>query len=234
MSEDLFARRYGWYLKGGLIGYDRALKWQKGLVKMRLEGLARDTIILLEHPPVITVGKSGRNENFAGCKLEPVFVERGGDVTYHGPGQLVAYFIFDLTRRGRDLHRFMADLQQGIIDTFAEYDVGCRKGDEHTGVWVGDKKIASVGVAVKKWVTFHGVAINLNIDLRQFEGMNPCGLEADVMTSARALLGAEVKLDEFGLKLIEQYSRIFVTRYEPVELEYLAEELESQAGGYTI
>lgn len=234
MSEDLFARRYGWYLKGGLVGYDRALKWQKGLVKMRLEGLARDTIILLEHPPVITVGKSGHDENFSKCRLKPIFVERGGDVTYHGPGQLVAYFIFDLTRRGRDLHKFMADLQQGIIDTLAEYGVEGRKGDEYTGVWTNDKKIASVGVAVKKWVTFHGVAINLNTDLEQFAEINPCGLNSDIMTSAQSLLGDEINLDEFGLRLLEHYSRIFVTRYEPVELEELAEELESQAGGYTI
>lgn len=234
MSEDLFAKRYGWYLKAGLVGYDRALKWQKGLVKMRLEGLARDTIILLEHPPVITVGRSGHDENFSNCKLEPVFVERGGDVTYHGPGQLVAYFVFDLTRRGRDLHRFMADLQQGIIDTFADYGIQCRKDDEHTGVWTDDKKIASVGIAVKKWVTFHGIAVNLNTDLKQFEEINPCGLQADLMTSAKARLGRKLNLDEFGLKLIEHYGRIFVTRYEPVQLEELAEELESQAGGYTL
>jgi lipoate-protein ligase B len=229
-----FETGYGWVLKPGLVEFGQAWSWQRGLVQMRRQGLARDTIILLEHPPVITVGRDGHGENFADCDLEPILIERGGDVTFHGPGQLVGYFVFNLTRRGRDLHRFTADLQQGIIDTLGEYGIGGRTDDDHTGVWVDDKKIASIGVAVKRWVSFHGVAINLNTDLKQFERIKPCGLEASRMTTAAELLGQEVNLAEFGDKLLEQYSRIFVTQFEPVALESLAEDLESQAGGYTI
>jgi len=130
--------------------YDRVLEWQHGLVSMRQEGLARDTIILVEHPPVITVGKDGHKENFAGLPSKPHFVERGGDVTYHGPGQLVAYFVFNLSRRGRDLHQFMNNIQEGIIRALANYKVDAKRGEEYTGVWVGEKKIASIGVAVKQ------------------------------------------------------------------------------------
>ncbi len=226
--------RYGWILDVGKVEYDRALQWQRGLVKMRNEGMARDTIMLVEHPPVCTVGRDGHQENFKDVKTEPVFVERGGDVTFHGPGQLVVYFIFNLARRGRDLHEFMSSIQQGIIDTLAELGITARMGDEHTGVWVGEKKIASIGVAVKKWITFHGAAINLNVDLHEFEQMEPCGLSSTVMTSAAELLGRPVDMKEFARILLLKYGERFGTHFDPVALEALAEDMESQSGGYTI
>lgn len=201
---------------------------------MRRNGMARDTIMLLEHPPVVTVGRDGHDENFADSPYVPVFVERGGDVTYHGPGQLVAYFIFDLTRRGRDLHRFMGDLQRGVIRSMAQIGIECRMDSEHTGLWVGKRKLGSVGIAVKRWVTFHGIAINLNTDLSEFKCINPCGLQSEIMVSASSLLGERVDMGAFGDKLIEQYSDIFVTTFEPVSLETLAEDMESQAGGFTV
>lgn len=223
--------QYGWVLDVGRQEYDRVLEWQHGLVSMRLEGLARDTIILVEHPPVITVGKDGHKENFKGLTIEPHFVERGGDVTYHGPGQLVVYFVFNLTRRGRDLHRFMDNIQEGIIRTLAEYKVEAERGEEYTGVWVGERKIASIGVAVKHWITFHGAAINLNTDLTDFKAINPCGLDAKMMTSLQTLTGKGVDLKTFGARLIEHYAAVFNTEFVTVDLESLAEALESQAGG---
>jgi lipoyl(octanoyl) transferase len=114
---------YGWHLGLGRVDYERALGWQRGLVTLRKEGFARDTIITVEHPPVITVGKDGHAENFAGLVGEPIKVERGGDVTYHGPGQLVVYLIFNLTRRQRSLHRFMDDIQRGIIGALGRYGI---------------------------------------------------------------------------------------------------------------
>ncbi|HOP08039.1 MAG TPA: lipoyl(octanoyl) transferase LipB [candidate division Zixibacteria bacterium] len=232
---DLFNTRYGWILRAGLVDYKLAWKWQKSLVNMRREGLARDTILMLEHPPVVTVGKDGHKENFAKCDLEPIHIERGGDVTYHGPGQLVVYFIFNLTRRGRDVRKFITNLQQGIVDAFADLGIECtiRKG-EHTGVWVGDRKIASLGVAVKRWITYHGVAINLNTDLSEFNRINPCGFKAETMISARELIGKDLDIENFADILLEHYANLFVTKFEPVDLASLAEELESQAGGYTI
>jgi len=225
---------FGWVLDIGRQEYSRALAWQHGLVSMRQQGLARDTIILVEHPAVITVGKNGHKENFEKVDIEPQFIERGGDVTYHGPGQLVVYFVFNLTRRGRDLHRFVDGIQEGIIRTLAGHKVEATRGKEYTGVWVGDRKIASIGVAVKQWITFHGAAINLNTELAGFNAINPCGLEAKVMTSLQKLTGRAIDMKEFGHRLIEHYSAVFATEFAPVDMDSLAEALESQAGGYGV
>jgi lipoate-protein ligase B len=225
---------YGWHLPLGKVDFRQALSWQRGLVKMRREGFARDTIITVEHPPVITVGRDGHEENYRNCKVEPVFIERGGDVTYHGPGQLVAYFIFNLTRRGRDVHQFMSDVQEGIIKFLADYDITARKDEEHTGVWVADRKIASVGVAIKKWISFHGIALNINTNLEEFTEINPCGLTAETMTSTEKLLGRRLDLAECARQLVARYSEVFETEFAPIDLAALAEDVESQAGGYEV
>ena len=224
----------GWVLELGKVDFEQVLGWQRGLVKMRREGMARDTIILVEHPPVITIGRDGHRENYCDLKTEPVFIERGGDVTYHGPGQLVVYFIFNLTRRGRDLHLFMSQIQNGIIAGLKQIGIEARQGDEHTGVWTDRGKIASIGVAVKNWVSFHGAAVNLNTDLKDFEQIKPCGLSAEDMTTAESILGKKVDLGDFGKTLLAEYQKIFDTTFYPVALDELAEDIESQAGGYTI
>jgi len=227
-------RPYGWVLDIGKVDFDRALQWQRGLVKMRKDGMARDTIMLVEHPPVVTIGRDGHEEHYRNLTVKPVFIERGGDVTFHGPGQQVVYFIFNLTRRGRDLHTFMSNIQQGIIGALSEWGITARMDDEYTGVWVQDRKLASIGVAVKKWITFHGAAINLNTDLSEFRQIDPCGLSADVMTSVAEILGHAVDASEFRSLLMKHYSRVFDTVFDPIELEAIAEDLESQSGGYTI
>lgn len=224
----------GWAMNLGRIDYDRALSWQRGLVKMRREGLSRDIIMLVEHPPVVTVGRSAHKENFEGLSAQPVFIERGGDVTYHGPGQLVAYFIFNLSRRGKNLRKFMTNIQTGVIDTLKEYNISAKRGNEHTGIWVGEHKIASIGIAVKNWITFHGVAINLNTNLAEFEQINPCGLSATIMTSVLKETGKKVSLDKFGEKLLKNYDRLFDTTFESIKLDELAEEIESQRGSDVI
>ncbi|MFH2049228.1 MAG: lipoyl(octanoyl) transferase LipB [bacterium] len=227
-------RLFGWVLDIGKVDYQKCLGWQRGLVKMRREGFARDTLILVEHPPVVTVGKDGHEENFKNLKVQPVFVERGGDVTYHGPGQLVVYFIFNLQRRGLNLHKFIENILDGIIITLAKYNVKAHKDEVNTGIWVDDKKIASLGIAIKRWVTFHGVAINLNTDLNDFEQINPCGLESGIMTSLKKISGEKIDMKQFSENLVMEYDRIFETTFKPIELESLSEDIESQAGGYTI
>jgi lipoate-protein ligase B len=224
----------GWNLELGLVDYQKTLDWQHGLVQMRQQGLARDTIITVEHPPVVTVGRDGHEENYRDVKVEPYFVERGGDVTYHGPGQLVVYFVFNLSRRGRDLHVFMDSIQRGIILALADLGIKAEKGTENTGVWVHKRKIASIGVAVKHWISFHGAAINLNTNLADFEKINPCGLDAEVMTSAQEILRKKVDLKRFRGRLIEEYAGVFETTFTPVALDDLAEALESQSGGYGV
>ncbi len=228
------AKHLGWVIKAGKVEFERVLKWQRGLVKLRREGMARDTVMLVEHPPVVTVGKDGHKENYENLKWQPHFIERGGDVTYHGPGQLVVYFIFDLARRSRDIHNFMAGIQRGIIETLKDIGIDSRQGDEHTGVWIGDKKIASIGVAVKNWISFHGAAINLNTELAEFEQISPCGLDSKVMTSAQQQLGKQIDMAEFGELLLAKYGAIFSTAFYEIKLEQIAEDLESQAGGYVI
>lgn len=222
---------FGWSLDLGRVDYQLVLGWQRGLVKMRESGMARDTIILVEHPPVITVGKDGKASNYERNDLVPVFIERGGDVTYHGPGQLVVYFVFNLNRRGRDLHQFVEQIQQGIIATLGDYGLQAGRNSRSTGVWVGEKKIASIGVAVKKWISFHGAAINLNTKLVDFEKINPCGLEPDVMTSLHLLTKKKVSLRQFGESLLGHYGSVFDTPFTPVRLDELAEDMESQRGG---
>jgi lipoate-protein ligase B len=234
MTSSREHRQYGWHLALGRIDYDKVLEWQHNLVKLRENGLARDTIITVEHPPVVTVGKDGHAENYCNLPSPPIPVERGGDVTYHGPGQLVVYYIFNLSRRGRDLHRFMDDIQTGIIRTLAEYGIEASKGNENTGVWVGDSKIASIGVAVRHWISFHGAAINLNTDLANFSTIQPCGLAPEVMTSTERILGRQIDLKAFAYRLIVHYSQVFGTEFTPVELDALAEDVESQEGGAAI
>jgi lipoyl(octanoyl) transferase len=225
---------YGWVMELGQVDYQRALAWQRQLVKLRREGLVRDTIIMLEHPPVVTVGRDGHPENYCNLTVPPVYVERGGDVTYHGPGQLVVYFVFDLARRQRDVHRFMAGIQSGIVGALARIGIEAAMGEEHTGVWVTGRKIASIGVAVKHWISFHGAAVNLNTRLSDFAGICPCGLNAEVMTSAAEVLGREVDEECFRRVLLEMYGEVFGVTFEPITLEFLAEDIESQSGGNVI
>jgi len=125
-------------------------------------------------------------------------------------------------------------IQEGIIRTLADYRIEARRGEEYTGVWVGDRKVASIGVAVRQWITFHGAAINLNTKLSEFDSINPCGLDAGVMTSLQKLTGRAIDMKEFGHRLVEHYSAVFETEFAPVDMDSLAEALESQAGGYGV
>jgi lipoate-protein ligase B len=231
---DSLERPCGWILNLGQADYKRCLDWQRGLVRLRKDGFARDTIIFVEHPPVITVGRDGHAENFCGPGIEPIEVERGGDVTYHGPGQQVVYFVFNLTRRGRDIKAFLLNIQAGIVDSMAELGISATSDGEHAGVWIGQNKIASIGVAIKQWITFHGAAINLNTDLDDFRKINPCGLKPDTMTSAEKLLGKKIEMDDFRVRLGKNYERIFDMHFDQVKLEELAEDVKSQEGGFTI
>lgn len=224
----------GWILDLGKVEYERVLEMQLGLVKLRKNGMARDTLIFVEHPPVITVGKDGHKENFENLKVKPFFIERGGDVTYHGPGQLVVYFIFNLARRGRDLHLFMQTIQEGIISAMKQIGIDAAKGDEHTGVWVKKNKIASIGVAVKNWISYHGAAINLNTDLSEFIQINPCGLDAKIMVSAEKLKKKKIDIVDFKSILLTKYGELFDTHFYTVKLEEIAEDIKSQSGSNVI
>jgi lipoyl(octanoyl) transferase len=155
---------------------------QQELLAQRVAGQIRDTLILVEHDPVVTVGRGGGRPEFPPGGPEVIEVERGGEATYHGPGQVVAYPILALGEGRRDLHRYLRDLEQVVILALAEVQIEGRREPGKTGVWIGERKVASLGVAVRRWVTWHGLALNVHTDLAAFQGFRPCGLGAEVMT----------------------------------------------------
>jgi lipoyl(octanoyl) transferase len=166
----------------GRMRYEEAHALQQELVRQRIEGTVGDLLLLVEHEPVITLGRKSSREDGAGLAL-PVFeVERGGEATWHGPGQLVAYPIVRLEGARRDLHRYLRDLEEVVIRVLAEFEVRGERREGLTGVWIGGRKIASIGVAVRRWVAWHGLALNVHTDPEAFQGFRPCGLEGDVMT----------------------------------------------------
>lgn len=168
--------------------YADVWQWQKQLVETRIQGQIPDVLLLGEHPPVYTLGRGTHPENLGDTQAIPVIsVERGGDVTYHGPGQLVGYPIIQLAPGERDLKQLLLNIELALISTLAQFDLKAHRLPGKTGVWVGDLKVASIGVAVKKWVTYHGFALNVCPDMTPFHGISPCGFAPEVMTSVAQL-----------------------------------------------
>jgi lipoyl(octanoyl) transferase len=181
----------------GLRPYEDVLEQQRRLVSARQADQVPDTLVLVEHPEVITLGRSAKPENVLDAEGIPVIaIERGGDVTLHGPGQLVAYPIFRLREGERDLARYLRGLESAIMLTLADFTVSGLRVPGKTGVWTGPpeqpRKLASIGIAVRKWVTMHGLALNVSIDLDRFAAIHPCGFPASVMTSMARELGRPV------------------------------------------
>jgi lipoyl(octanoyl) transferase len=195
------ARRPARLVDLGRRDYAETLALQRELVAERQAGGGADVLLLVEHPEVITVGRrAGSRDNVLDDRLPVVEVERGGDATYHGPGQLVGYPILALDAGERDLHRYLRALEEGLIAACAEVGVAAGRNPGWTGVWVafddGPRKVASIGIAVRRWVTLHGFALNVATDLARFAALRPCGLDPQVMTSLSAELGRPVALDE--------------------------------------
>jgi lipoate-protein ligase B len=167
----------------GFSAYADAYALQKQLVGERLRGERGDVLVLTEHEPVVTVGRGTPPEAWPATDLPVVEIERGGEATYHGPGQLVAYPILRLPEGRRDLHRYLRDLEEVVIRCLAEVEVEGVRRPGLTGVWIGDRKVCSIGIAAKGWVTWHGLALNLRADLGAFGAFRPCGLDPGVMTN---------------------------------------------------
>jgi len=223
------ARFFGWKAFLGNRPYQAALEWQRRMVRYRYNGTLRDTLLYLEHPHVITVGRDHSHENLLQTAPSEVHqINRGGGVTYHGPGQLMVYPIFDLGRRGKDLRHFVSDLEEGIIQVLFSYGLPGARKPGYTGVWVAERKIASVGIAVTQWISYHGAAINLTTDLERFKAINPCGLPPEIMTSTSKELGQDIGLEEFASRLSDAYQIIFDTDFEKIELEELAEIIRAE------
>ena len=172
-------------VEAGLVPYGEALEWQRRLADDRIqERLSHDVLLLVEHPPVVTLGRNSKAAHLLRPSGIDVFeVERGGDVTFHGPGQLVGYPILDLNGYKRDLHWYLRTLEQALIDGLGLLGIPADRNPGYTGVWTRGKKIASIGIHVKQWVTWHGFALNVTTDLANFDRIVPCGIPGVVMTS---------------------------------------------------
>jgi lipoate-protein ligase B len=198
----------------GHLAYREAHRRQLEALSQRIAGAIGDTVILVEHPHVYTYGRGSNLAELlpvtpvdAKSPVELVPVERGGGVTYHGPGQLVAYPLLDVRARTGDMHKFLRWLEDVIIRTIAPWGLAGEHHPTHTGVWVHGRKIASIGVAVRQWISYHGIALNVTTDLRYFGAIHPCGLSPEVMTSMEQLTGRSVSLPEVQSRFAEEIVR---------------------------
>ena len=198
--------------------YGEVWELQRQLVTARQRDEIPDTLILVEHPHVITLGRATHRENLLAPAADiPTFeIERGGDVTYHGPGQLVGYPIFLLREPERDLHVYLRNLEEALIRALACFDLPSGRKESWTGVWSagGDRKLASIGVAVKRWVTLHGFALNVSTDLARFAAINPCGLDAVTMASMESLLGRAVAFPAVKAAVRDAVAAVFERQFD--------------------
>jgi len=202
----------------GRVPYTEALALQRSLVEDRRAGRIGDTLLLLEHPHVLTLGVRGdggrshilaTDEALASRGIEVHETGRGGDITYHGPGQLVGYPIIDLNPDRRDVHRYVRDLETVLIRTAADYGIEAGRVEGLTGVWVGDDKLAAIGVRIARWITSHGFALNVSTDLDQFNLIVPCGISDRGVTSLARLLRRPVSMAEVEFRVIEHFVNVF-------------------------
>lgn len=221
----------------GLTPFAAAWTLQRRLVAARQQGIISDVVILLEHQPVVTIGRSGDHGHLlvprdllAQRGVEVYDIERGGSATYHGPGQLVAYPILDLRALDEDVVRFMRALEESVIRTVADFGITGSRRRGFPGVWVGEAKIAAAGVAVKRRVTMHGLALNVTTDLEPFTWINPCGLGRPV-TSMTQVLGREVTLTEVADAYARRFAEVYSLHLTPVSRDDLEQRLIPVAAG---
>lgn len=214
----------------GLIAYDEALRRQEDLVQKVADEKSAGFLIACQHPPTVTLGRKTTAEDLTGWSGPTFEIARGGRATYHGPSQIVMYPIWNLDfpragMPGRDLHWYLRSLEEVMVRAVAEYGIeaqgrslqakapGAEPATEETGVWVGREKLASIGIGVRRWVTFHGLAMNVQDDPEAFQGIRPCGFNTNVMTSLERLLGRPVLIADAQEKLLRHFRSVFQTTY---------------------
>lgn len=204
----------------GRLPYRESWDLQRERVARRAAGTTPDTLLLLSHPPVVTLGKGGSIDHLLGSAadlerrgVEFVETDRGGDITFHGPGQIVGYAIVDLTPRGRDLHGFLRDLEEVLIRALAAFGLAAGRTPGLTGVWIGDAKVAAIGIRVSRWITHHGFALNVDTDLSFFDLIVPCGIGDRRVTSMAELLGGPVERE----RVEDALERAFLEIFGPAE-----------------
>ncbi len=216
------ALKHAWL---GRADYGEVLKLQRELHAKRVAGIVDDLVLSVEHNPVFTLGRSGSREHILVSQhtldqqgIQIYEVERGGDITYHGPGQLVVYPIIDLRGFGKDIHRFIASLEEAIIQSLSDWGIQSARRKGFPGVWVDDRKIASVGVYVKNWVTYHGAAFNIHINPQHFRMIRPCGLSVDTV-SVNDIADTTWDIDSAMLRVVTHLGALLERDIEEITLE---------------
>ena len=197
----------------GRKSYKAVWDLQKEMQQQRIKGDIEDTLILVEHDPVYTLGKNANEDHLLQSRDQSVDVfniERGGDITFHGPGQLVGYPILDLSNYKKSVSWYMRTLEQVLIDTLIEFKIIAQRNNGLTGVWVGDEKIAALGVRISRWVTMHGFALNVNPNLSFYDGIIPCGIFEHGVTSMEQLLGETQNNDNVKNMVIKKFNKYFI------------------------
>jgi lipoyl(octanoyl) transferase len=214
--DDVLKNRTLSYSSMGLIDYQEAWDLQHSIFNRVVDGETQDTFILLEHPHTYTLGKVADKKNLVSGKdyLEKnkisVFeIDRGGDITYHGPGQIVGYPIIKLEDWQKDTHKYLRALEEVLIMTCQNYELEATRNPKYTGVWIGNKKIAAIGIKISRWVTMHGFAFNVNTDLSLFKGIIPCGISDKEVTSLKKELGKEINISDVKVLLLENFKSVF-------------------------
>jgi lipoyl(octanoyl) transferase len=190
---------------------DEKLQVRNGAI---IESPSPDLLLFVEHPHVYTLGKSGDIANLLREEAEFVKIDRGGDITYHGPGQIVGYPILDLDRYYTDIHRYLRELEEVIIRVCADYGISAGREAKQTGVWVDGAKICAMGIKCSRWVTMHGFALNVNTDLSYFNHIIPCGISDKSVTSLQQLLGRQLDVMEVRQRIIAHVGDVFNARME--------------------
>ncbi|MDG2299910.1 MAG: lipoyl(octanoyl) transferase LipB [Planktomarina sp.] len=225
MPQDPNTLEVEWKKSAGLVPYEQAVEWMERRVAQIIAGEASEVIWLLEHPALYTAGTSSDEEDLIDPNRFPVFkAKRGGQYTYHGPGQRVVYVILDVAKRGRDIRKFVKNLEIWVINTLAKLNVVGEIREGRVGVWVqrpdlpklpsgfiAEHKIASIGIRLRKWVSFHGISINLEPNLEHFSGIIPCGIDSFGVTSLSDL-GQKVTLNELDIILRKEFTNLFETK----------------------
>jgi lipoate-protein ligase B len=213
----------------GVIPYEDALRLQNSLAEARGNGDIEDTLLVLQHPPVITLGRSGKVDNVLVSQaaleeknIQVFFTDRGGDVTYHGPGQLVAYPILDLKLHGLGVPDYVWKLEEVLIRVLAGFGITAARVEKLRGVWVGKEKVAALGVHLSRWISRHGLALNVNTDLDPFRLIHPCGITDRGVTSMAKILGKPLPMEEIEMSVIHTFAEVFHSALKEFPLEGLA------------
>ncbi|GAB4290664.1 MAG: lipoyl(octanoyl) transferase LipB [Ignavibacteriaceae bacterium] len=204
------------YLNFDILDYNIAWNIQKEIFDLRIKNRIEDTIILLQHPHTYTLGKTANkkhlisNPEFLKKNQISVFdIDRGGDITYHGPGQIVGYPIINLSDWKQDTHKYLRALEEVIIRTCSDYNLSTGRNSAYTGVWIDERKIAAIGIKVSRWITMHGFAFNISTDLKFFNGIIPCGITDKAVTSLEIETGSKVSVNEVKENLLKNFKNVF-------------------------